>query len=170
MKMAYFNHFKGSHKFIILYKEKVFFYHQLHIKCFLSMENIGMKIRKLRELRNYTQEYMALNLNITQTAYCKIEKEESRLTITRLKEISLVLEVDSLQLLTFDEKVFFSNLSSAKPVEKKIVENDNLRQIFQQDTRDEQMNHRIKQLENEIIMLKGMLINSQNSYFTAMAS
>lgn len=134
------------------------------------MENVGMKIRKLRELRNYTQEYMALNLNITQTAYCKIEKEESRLTISRLKEISAVLEVESLQILTFDERLFFSSISSTKQPEKRIVENDNLRQIYQQDTRDEKMNHRMKQLESEIIMLRGLLVNSPNQYLPAIAS
>lgn len=134
------------------------------------MENVGMKIRKLRELRNYTQEYMALNLNITQTAYCKIEKEESRLTITRLKEISVVLEVESLQILTFDERLFFPSPSSAKQPEKRIAENDNIRQIHQQEARDEQMSHRMKQLESEIVMLRGMLVNSSSPYYMAVAS
>ena len=134
------------------------------------MENIGMKIRKLRELRNYTQEYMALNLNITQTAYCKIEKEESRLTISRLKEIYAVLEVELLQILTFDERLFIPNISLSKQPEKRIMGNENVRQIFQQDTRDEQMNHRMKQLESEIFMLRGLLVNSPNQYLPAMAS
>lgn len=121
------------------------------------MENIGMKIRKLRELRNYTQEYMALNLNITQTAYCKVEKEESHLTISRLKEISVILEVDLLQILTFDESFFFSNISSSKRTEKRITEN-------------EQINYRMNQLENEIVTLRGLLINSTNQYYPAIAS
>jgi len=35
--------------------------------------NYHEKIKKFRELRNYTQEYMAENLNVTQRAYSSIE-------------------------------------------------------------------------------------------------
>ena len=133
------------------------------------MENVGQKIRKLRELRNYTQEYMALNLNITQTAYCKIEKEESRLTIDRLKEISEVLDVEPLQLLTFDERLFLPSVSSKQTREKRIAGSDNMRQLYQQEEKDEQMSFRMQQLESEIVMLRGLLVNFSNASFTAMA-
>ncbi len=33
---------------------------------------VGQKIRKLRELRNYTQEYMATQLDLSQKSYCNI--------------------------------------------------------------------------------------------------
>jgi transcriptional regulator with XRE-family HTH domain len=133
------------------------------------MENIGQKIRKLRELRNYTQEYMAMNLNITQTAYCKIEKEESRLTLDRLKAISTVLDVEPLQLLTFDERLFLRSVSQP-PREKRIAENDNIRQLYQKEQRDDHMNNRMKQLENEVVVLRGLLVNFDNVSYTAMAS
>jgi transcriptional regulator with XRE-family HTH domain len=122
------------------------------------MENVGQKIKKLRELRNYTQEYMALNLNITQTAYCKIEKEESKLTIIRLNEIAQVLDVEPLQILTFDERLFLSRYAP-KQKEKRIVENDNVRQLHQQEDRDDKMNYRMKHLESEIVMLRGLLVS-----------
>lgn len=112
------------------------------------MENIGQKIRKLRELRNYTQEYMAINLNITQTAYCKIEKEESRLTLERLKAISEVLELDPIQILTFDEKIFLFKAFPKNEVVKN-VENK------------EQMNTRMCQLEDEITMLRRLFSQQQ---------
>lgn len=122
------------------------------------MENVGQKIKKLRELRNYTQEYMALNLNITQTAYCKIEKEESKLTIIRLNEIAQVLDVEPLQILTFDERLFLSRYAP-KQKEKRIVENDNVRQLHQQEDREDKMNYRMKHLESEIVMLRGLLVS-----------
>lgn len=36
--------------------------------------DIGTKIRKLRELRNYNQEYMSQKLDISQKAYSDIEQ------------------------------------------------------------------------------------------------
>ncbi len=113
------------------------------------MENIGQKIRKLRELRNYTQEYMAINLNITQTAYCKIEKEESKLTVDRLKAISILLNLDPIQLLTFDEKVFFIGFTQKQePIG-----------TYQNEENKNQMNSRMNQLETEIIRLRSLFGN-----------
>ena len=38
----------------------------------LLME-LGIKIKKIRESKNYTQEYMSNKLNISQNTYSKIE-------------------------------------------------------------------------------------------------
>ncbi|WP_082189568.1 helix-turn-helix domain-containing protein [Lentimicrobium saccharophilum] len=38
---------------------------------------IGQKIRKVRELRNFTQEFMAKSLGITQGAYSRIRANAS---------------------------------------------------------------------------------------------
>lgn len=37
---------------------------------------VGQKIKKIRELRNYTQEYMAEQLGMSQTGYGNIERDE----------------------------------------------------------------------------------------------
>jgi transcriptional regulator with XRE-family HTH domain len=39
--------------------------------------SIGAKIKNLRELRNYTQAYMADQLNMSVNGYSKIEREET---------------------------------------------------------------------------------------------
>jgi transcriptional regulator with XRE-family HTH domain len=57
------------------------------------------KIRERRELLNYTQEYVAHKLNISQNAYSKIECGHSSLNIERLLEIALVLKADINQFL-----------------------------------------------------------------------
>ncbi|MCB9203124.1 MAG: helix-turn-helix transcriptional regulator [Flavobacteriales bacterium] len=56
--------------------------------------SIGNNVRKYRELRGYSQEYMAEKMDITQSAYGKIEKENVKITIDRLQRISEILEVD----------------------------------------------------------------------------
>jgi transcriptional regulator with XRE-family HTH domain len=64
--------------------------------------NVGQKIKKLRELRNYTQSYMAIELDMTQQGYSKIEKE-GRLTVDQLDKIAIILNVDSTYILNFNE-------------------------------------------------------------------
>ncbi len=39
--------------------------------------NVGSKIKQLRELRNYTQSYVATQLNISVSGYGKIERNEN---------------------------------------------------------------------------------------------
>ncbi|WP_126244508.1 helix-turn-helix domain-containing protein [Chitinophaga rhizosphaerae] len=56
--------------------------------------NVGNTIRRLREYRNLTQEYMADRLCIGSTAYGNIERNEvKRLTVERLMQIAEVLDV-----------------------------------------------------------------------------
>lgn len=45
------------------------------------MKDIGFKIRRYREARNYTQEFMASQLNISQGSYSKIENNQLRLLL-----------------------------------------------------------------------------------------
>lgn len=73
--------------------------------------NVGKTIRRLREYRNLTQEYMAARLNIGSTAYGNIERNEvKRLTIERLMQIADVLGVD------FTELFIDSPSQQIKPV------------------------------------------------------
>lgn len=73
--------------------------------------NVGKTIRRLREYRNLTQEYMAARLNIGSTAYGNIERNEvKRLTIERLMQIADVLGVD------FTELFIDSPSQQLKPV------------------------------------------------------
>jgi len=70
---------------------------------------IGNKIRVLREVRGFSQEYMADQVGISQAAYSKIERNETEVTLTRLDQISKVLEVSLIDLLSFDNKFVFNN-------------------------------------------------------------
>lgn len=65
-----------------------------------KMRAVASNIRKIREFRDYTQEYLAMKLGISQNAYSKIELAYTRITVERLMHIAQILEVDSLDLLT----------------------------------------------------------------------
>jgi transcriptional regulator with XRE-family HTH domain len=88
--------------------------------------SIGAKIKNLRELRNYTQAYMADQLNMSVNGYSKIEREETDVSLSRLEQIAKVLETDLTSILNFDSKnVFnFSNNQTANG----IVNNQNIHQ------------------------------------------
>ncbi len=71
--------------------------------------NPEIKIKLIRELKNFTQEYVATQLGLTTRAYSKIESGETQLTINRLNEISNILGVEPMEVLGFDEKQVFNN-------------------------------------------------------------
>jgi transcriptional regulator with XRE-family HTH domain len=58
------------------------------------MNNIGSKIKRLREQKGYSQEFMASKLDIAQASYARIESQEIRLSIDRLQKIAEILETD----------------------------------------------------------------------------
>lgn len=72
------------------------------------MIKTGNKIKKIREYKDYTQEYMAQRLGLSITAYGKIERDETEMTLTRLDDIAKILEIDARQILDFDEKNIFN--------------------------------------------------------------
>jgi transcriptional regulator with XRE-family HTH domain len=68
----------------------------------LKTKNVAGNIRKIREYRDYTQDYLAAKLKISQNAYSKIELGYSKLTIDRLFQIAEILEVEVSHLLTLN--------------------------------------------------------------------
>jgi transcriptional regulator with XRE-family HTH domain len=60
----------------------------------------GTIIRKIRENKRLTQEYVAQRMGISQNAYSKIENSVTQLTINHLKKISSILEVPMADLMS----------------------------------------------------------------------
>jgi transcriptional regulator with XRE-family HTH domain len=57
------------------------------------MTTIGARIRDLREKKSISQEMMALELELTQSNYGRLEKDDKRLTVPKLQKIAEVLKV-----------------------------------------------------------------------------
>lgn len=74
-----------------------------------QVNSIGLKIKKIRELKNYTQEYMAEQLEVSQSTYARFEKEDADLNISKLKKIAVLLNISLEELINFDEKMIFNN-------------------------------------------------------------
>jgi transcriptional regulator with XRE-family HTH domain len=69
------------------------------------MEKVTRKIKRLRENSNFTQEYMAKELNISQPAYAQLENGNTAITNKKISEIAKVLNVNMAKLLSSDELV-----------------------------------------------------------------
>ncbi|HVU58465.1 MAG TPA: helix-turn-helix transcriptional regulator [Puia sp.] len=65
----------------------------------------GQKLRLLREFRNYSQEYIAEKLGITQHAYSRLENNQTKLTAERLERLAAILNIPPLELLSDKEPV-----------------------------------------------------------------
>ena len=71
----------------------------------MSIET-ALRIKKIREYRNYTQQFMADSLDLSQNAYCKIENGTTKLTIDRLEEIATILDVPVESILSSSNQTF----------------------------------------------------------------
>ncbi len=56
------------------------------------MNIIGNKIRQLRESKGLSQDNLAHELGITQPSYARLEKQDERISITRLIQIATLLK------------------------------------------------------------------------------
>jgi transcriptional regulator with XRE-family HTH domain len=67
------------------------------------MNKIGSRIRKIREQNGISQDNIATELGITQPSYARLEKEDDRISITRLVNIASILKTSVSELI--NEKV-----------------------------------------------------------------
>lgn len=77
----------------------------------ISDQQIGTNIRNLREMKNYTQEALAMQIGISQKQFSRIESGEVSISVKMLFEICSILEVEPSFLLEFDAKKIFNNNS-----------------------------------------------------------
>ena len=78
------------------------------------MENlkIGHKIKKLRELKNLTQEHMANSIGISQGAYSRMELGETEITYSKLEKISEELGIKPEEIIAFNESMVFNVMNN----------------------------------------------------------
>lgn len=70
---------------------------------------VGQSIKKIREWKNLSQQYMADELNISQQNYSRYETGEVEVSVVRLQEIAKILEVPISYIFELDEKAIFNS-------------------------------------------------------------
>ena len=117
-------------------------------------QDIGKNLRKIRELKGYSQEYIATAIDISQRNYSRIEQNEIDLNLSKLYRISEILEVTPQQIMGFDEQFVFSNCTNAFGI------NENYYACSEQEK--EQYKDQIKHLKGEIDYLRKQLTTLLN--------
>ncbi|MFN7330567.1 MAG: helix-turn-helix domain-containing protein, partial [Bacteroidota bacterium] len=69
------------------------------------LKRFGDRIRVLRLLKNYTQENVAEELGISGSAYAKIERGESDISISRIEQIGKVYGLNASQLISMTDSI-----------------------------------------------------------------
>jgi transcriptional regulator with XRE-family HTH domain len=75
---------------------------------------IGNNIKNIRELKNLTQEFVAEKLDISQSAYSRLEKGEIKISKEKLVQIAEVLEVKPEDIKEFDSQKYFNSVGNVE--------------------------------------------------------
>lgn len=118
---------------------------------------VGQRLQRIRREKDLTQEEMSERLNLSTSAYCKIEYGETDLTLTRLNKIAEVFEMSAFDLFNeINRSTSFNNcqglIGYTQHNENVNVGNaDDLRELIRANSRIiELLNKRIDDLERSM--------------------
>ena len=111
---------------------------------------LGENIKRLREFRGYSQDYMAAQLDISQKTYSNIEADRGKVNKGQIEHIAEVLNVDPLYLLTYDHRIVFQNENCEQTgmFNTYNATSGKERELYEQ---------RIKALEEEVLFLRSLV-------------
>jgi transcriptional regulator with XRE-family HTH domain len=118
------------------------------------MKQVLENIKKFRELKNYTREHVAIELDMSSSGYSKLERGEVELTVSKLFRLAEILEVSVPQILNFDASKIF-NVTNNNVVNGVDVTEQNISSDIYKDKY-------IEMLEKEVDRLRGS-VSSENS-------
>jgi transcriptional regulator with XRE-family HTH domain len=127
-------------------------------KIIYKMNIIGARIRKLREDKGITQELLANSLEITQSNYGRLEKDDKRLTVPKVIKIAEVLNVSISQIFNKQSNKVIHQIHNESPSAYNV---ENLYQDNKEayENLNKALNDHIKHLESEIVFLRRQLSN-----------
>ncbi len=108
-----------------------------------------ISIRRIREIKGYSQEYMSAMLNISQSAYSNLESGKSKCTLDRAMHISKILGVEMNELIENNSQL---NLNETKNFSMTKESSS---------SKDELFSDLVNQLKEEISFLRSLLENKK---------
>jgi transcriptional regulator with XRE-family HTH domain len=120
------------------------------------MEKIIKKIAEIRSKKGFSYENMAQDLELSTSAYRKIETGETKLTVERLVDISKILETPLNDLLDTESQKNFSQEIRENATGYQAVDNENIYYEYSEVSKKliEVYEQQIKELKAEIEHLK----------------
>jgi transcriptional regulator with XRE-family HTH domain len=111
---------------------------------------LGEKIKTIRTIKGYSQEFIAEKMGISTSTFSKIERNEIIANWTRMNEIASVLDISIADLVTFGDNNVI-NVSGG-------TNNGFMGNIVMNTSNDiPTLLQRIDQLEKEIILIKSQI-------------
>ena len=118
---------------------------------FKEFSTIADLVKKTRYEKNFSQDYIAKKLGITQKAYSKIENNETKLNVDTLTKIAEILEVDVSSFFNSNEKPVLNDFSTRSGGDNVIYKNNSIEKI------EELYKEIIKAKDAEIALLKSLI-------------
>lgn len=128
-----------------------------------TMEIIIEKIKEYRKKKGFSHENMADELHISQAAYSKIEKNETKLTVDRLYQIAEILEAPVYELLDttpnniYNQQNFYDASVGYQDIQNLYQENkdktEKIETLYEERLKDK--DKMIQQLQDIIKTMKG---------------
>ncbi len=87
----------------------IFYFRRNQTILGMTNQELGENIRKIRELKGFSQQNLADEINVDQKTISRIEKGELSPKFETLVAISKALSVSLSQLLSFNESMIFNN-------------------------------------------------------------
>jgi transcriptional regulator with XRE-family HTH domain len=84
------------------------------------MIEAGQNIKAIRELKNYTQDYVAGQLRVSIPTYSNIETGKTEVTLSRLQQIAEIFGVDYQQILRLDRAEILNLTQPAATVDAQV--------------------------------------------------
>jgi transcriptional regulator with XRE-family HTH domain len=119
------------------------------------MRNLGKNIRRLRELRNFTQQYIADKLQMTQGNYARIENGEIQLSEKRLESIAELLGYSVDFIVQFDVEKIHDLMYEKKEPKTEMMQlqiSPDLKNLYE--SRINVLEKYVNELESELKLLK----------------
>ena len=113
--------------------------------------DIGNKIKKIRELKGFSQQGMSDLLMISQKQYSRIENGEVSPTFELVQKICGYFEISMQQLLEFDAANFFNNYNNQTGGKFVAYNNTEVKQV------EKLYKERINELKEEIDFLRSQI-------------
>lgn len=121
-----------------------------------SIMNIGNSVKKIRELKNLKQEYVAEQIGVSRRYYIMMENDEVEIKKDRLDLIAKVLDVNINELNFFDNKKIFNSYQNAEtPKQENVLhlEKENLK-------REKEFFEKQRELYEKLLIEKDFRIRS----------
>jgi len=118
-----------------------------------DFETVAARLKQIRLKKNYSQEYVASKIGLSQKAYSKIENNETRLNVETLLLLSEVLETPIAEFFTNSKNPILNDFSSART-------GDNVIYKQEADKKMEELFEKLLAAKDEIIRSKVEEINS----------